>query len=1011
MVAEGECDLSSTSLAVDSFSPDSTHEDAANASAPKLPAAADVAAVPTATTHESVSRHPDAQNGVHSTSTLSPMRRTLSASDTSIPHAGTILEDDELIGLSLVLYRLSGRLAEIGGVPDLTHDEICDLEREHRDFLKHLWTDKLTRAPCAAGIGKPKLNNPEAVCVGEDPHLQRCISVETARSIVSVPEDRRPGPKYVNTLDDSNDSRSIDDGLEMPDCADPKISTFTEVVPATSAATTSRRMKMVSIISDPEYVMPTEIPGSLGLHSCGISRDISPGTPSSSCKKATTITSIRQIRLNLRQIWTEAKDELVEEWSQHIGLDVVTAFQRRKRGSRQFVFAENTFWNLHELTMMHPVSTMRMVWGLLCTLLIVYDMIMVPATPFEIGDHIVVTVLDWLCSIVWTLDIFVNFRTGYYVGTVLEMGSWPVARSYLRTWFTLDVLVVSLEWVSKFNQSTGGAPLLRATRFVRTTRFVRVVRLVKLKGLVEAVKENFNSNAVQLVFRMTIMTVLVLLAMHWTSCAWFAIGSWTSDGWLTTDEYEGEKDVIFWYLASMRWAIAQLNGRTDMVETRNMSERGCTVFAGIVLAVVVKSIFTSVLTKTLIDLSDLRSEKTKRRQMVHEYLEMNNISPGLSSAVKRYLNEYQDQDREQKKEEQVLQVIPKHVQHAILWEIRTPTLQKHPLFKGLCLCSRASMRDLCRNAIQMSACVEKEVIFELGDACNRMCFLRDGKLLYGDPNKEGSTAWDLADLTNLGETSTNAYGDMPQQYFDDFTDVRPGMWLAEAAIWVEWSNKGRLVADHISYLYTLEAEEFGQVMRRHLDAYASAVIYARRFVDHLLQQPLLSDIDVFEVHLTLPEEFDWRRLEIVVDELSGLAPGSVQEYESAYVVCRVAERTQNEGSTYTTNRCTPTEQPEWYETFTLDVRSNHTLEFTLYMEVEGSDIVFGRCRLKLADLLPHDFEGEIPIATPSGPARLRIQVSTVADFARSQSRPSRTSRRSTRTNSRVSDRQQAYQQD
>ena len=46
------------------------------------------------------------------------------------------------------------------------------------------------------------------------------------------------------------------------------------------------------------------------------------------------------------------------------------------------------------------------------------------------------TILDML----FILDLFVNFRTGYYLEDEEVMDSWRVAKHYLKTWFILDFL-------------------------------------------------------------------------------------------------------------------------------------------------------------------------------------------------------------------------------------------------------------------------------------------------------------------------------------------------------------------------------------------------------------------------------------------------------------------------------------------------------------------------------------------------------------------------------------------
>merc|ERR1719487_2037757 len=120
---------------------------------------------------------------------------------------------------------------------------------------------------------------------------------------------------------------------------------------------------------------------------------------------------------------------------------------------------------------------------------------------------------------------------------------------------------------------------------------------------------------------MTILTIILLITIHIMSCIWYALGNGASDGWITYDAYTGEKDLLFWYTASARWVISQLNGRTDMDERRNLQERLFTCIVGVTLAVLATAVFTSFVTKTMLDLSELVSEKTRRHRLVNEYME------------------------------------------------------------------------------------------------------------------------------------------------------------------------------------------------------------------------------------------------------------------------------------------------------------------------------------------------------------------------------------------------------
>merc|ERR1712190_5467 len=99
------------------------------------------------------------------------------------------------------------------------------------------------------------------------------------------------------------------------------------------------------------------------------------------------------------------------------------------------------------------------------------------------------------------------------------------------------------------------------------------------------------------------------------------------------------------------------------------------------MAVVVKAVFTSLVTKTMLDLSSLHHESTRRNLIVNEYLVTHRVSDFLVMGVKRCLRDHQDITKEQGKEGEVLGILPKHLRTSLLCEVRWQVLQLHPLFR------------------------------------------------------------------------------------------------------------------------------------------------------------------------------------------------------------------------------------------------------------------------------------------------------------------------------------------
>lgn len=68
------------------------------------------------------------------------------------------------------------------------------------------------------------------------------------------------------------------------------------------------------------------------------------------------------------------------------------------------------------------------------------------------------------------------------------MAPLKIARRYLRSWFLLDILVVSLDWFMLFAETEGADTASDVSKSFRTLRFMRVLRLVRMLKMVRVIQ-------------------------------------------------------------------------------------------------------------------------------------------------------------------------------------------------------------------------------------------------------------------------------------------------------------------------------------------------------------------------------------------------------------------------------------------------------------------------------------------------------------------------------------------
>lgn len=587
----------------------------------------------------------------------------------------------------------------------------------------------------------------------------------------------------------------------------------------------------------------------------------------------------------------------------------------------------------------------------------------------------------------------------------------PVAIQYAKTWLLLDIIIVAVEWASRALGFDGSASLLRSSRVLRVLRLMKLMRIAKLVEIWNVVGQQINSNLLQILATLAILTTILFIVIHMSSCLWYAIGEGSHDGWNSYDAYTGRKDTIFWYVASTRWVISQLNGRTDMDERRNLAERFFTCVMGVTLAVLGQALFISVITKSMLDLSELVSEKTRRRRLVNDYLEKHPVHKELTRSVKRYLNEYTDVGKEQENEEQVLLILPKHVQNEVLFEVRSPVLIAHPLFAELCDEFQSTMRYICRKVVKVVTAVKYEVVFDRGEACSRMLFLDKVTGKYGDPYGpgQGKMPW-KEDEAQMGATATPsgvlslddaseapknrwftkptyaefrhsktggslarasmAMGRTPSQGMEDLEQgkkLKAGTRLSEPALWIEWISKGRLVASSHGHIFAVDATDLASALINHPDAFAVAVLYAREWLEGFNDIESPNDLSQTEAQFT---EISGIRLTVTIESANGLhdADSGFSGKSDPYCVCKVQNWNKTRAKmSFVTQTINDSLNPQWNHSSSLSLCEGQSLLFEVWdSDFLTSDQHLGEVCLEHCDFLPNGFEGTLELQAGVG---------------------------------------------
>ena len=208
---------------------------------------------------------------------------------------------------------------------------------------------------------------------------------------------------------------------------------------------------------------------------------------------------------------------------------------RKGHGTRHSTIKIDDFEGLETIArrrkILLPYSPFILCWHVWVVLLVLYNSLLIPLTIgfIERDDYQTMYGLvawDTAVDIFFLLDIIVNFRTAYPLSEGgFEIEPVLVAKRYLRTWFSLDlVATLPIEWIyPQINISAA-----------------KIVRLLRLGRLSKNVKVLQRSS----MFRFIYLGLVFSLFTHLVACLWWRIGlEGREDGW------QFQEDVVSIMLA------------------------------------------------------------------------------------------------------------------------------------------------------------------------------------------------------------------------------------------------------------------------------------------------------------------------------------------------------------------------------------------------------------------------------------------------------------------------------
>ena len=548
--------------------------------------------------------------------------------------------------------------------------------------------------------------------------------------------------------------------------------------------------------------------------------------------------------------------------------------------------------------MLSPNAVVRSCWDSLACVFVIYECIMIPLAFFDIGESAFLDVVGWIVRLFWSIDFPLSCFTGYNLpGERIEMRPKKVLPHYAKTWMSLDVSMLCVDWAEV---AIGGVGSLNAARMGKTVKSLRMIRMMRLWRLLNVnrlpdsvkvlIHHYFQSEVSRIVLDICKILLFLVWINHVLACCWYGIADSVTpadNSWLRAPQFE-DQEWSYLYVTCFHWSLTQFASSTDVFPA-NVYERTFAV-CSLVFCFIFSASIVSSITTSMTRLSIARSKETTKLAALKEYLREHHISSRTALRVQRNAQYALEEQKRHTPEEDIelLGFLSEPLRVELRYEITMPALRKHGFFQVVDQEGPAFARQLCYKALSSSMISKADILFVQGaDQAHEMFFFTDGKLSYYKDSQVGLAKKASSQRMNIVRKK-------------DKISVGLGDWACEGALWTVWVHCGTMRAKSQCTVLKLSAEEFHKITSQFKDAVPAFKEYGRRFLAYLNGKPPEETTDLVDV--------EWDCSEVAKECFATAA-----DQENA---ARTGSAALKRGATASMNNFfRPEERPTWLNSF------------------------------------------------------------------------------------------------
>ena len=232
---------------------------------------------------------------------------------------------------------------------------------------------------------------------------------------------------------------------------------------------------------------------------------------------------------------------------------------------------------------MRPEQASRFGWEMfIMSFLLILGFLIPFSSAFEPDNNSLSNSLDYTSLIVFSIDMIINFNTGFYEKDKLVLDRYKILKNYISFWFWIDLLsTIPIDWLLNLAGTNNSQTnkLVKYVTILRVLKLLKLIRLTKLKFMILKIKDRISNKKFLSLIDIFRLLLYLFLVAHFVACTMYLVSSdnMSPDGFVAkfvnkSDELAVSPEAL--YVSCLYWAFTTMTsiGYGDITPS-NTSER------------------------------------------------------------------------------------------------------------------------------------------------------------------------------------------------------------------------------------------------------------------------------------------------------------------------------------------------------------------------------------------------------------------------------------------------------